>query len=300
MKREQYLRRRLHTLHTLNEAVSAMKSLSAHHFLQCRQALPAARAYRDEIEQAIADIGVTQALDVAVPTGLLLIVSDLGLCGDYNTRLVQAAIDKYRKEEQGPIYCVGRRPRAALARAGMTLKRIYHVPASVDGLPGLLLDVAQDLLDDYTQRVMSRLYVVSARFEGAGCFSPIVTRLLPVEPTHSAKPLRPTPYQSGAHLVSVAVREFLYTTLYEILLDSLASEHGMRLLAAESARQWLDETAETTHRQLASSRREATTQEVLDIVAGAKSNRSQGLASSLTTERFNPSRPLHAGQPGER
>jgi ATP synthase len=122
----------------------------------------------------------------------------------------------------------------------------------------------------------------------------------PSSPPPPTKPLRPTPYQSGEHLVSVAVREFLYTTLYEILLDSLASEHGMRLLAAESARQWLDETAETTHRQLASSRREATTQEVLDIVAGAKSNRGQGSVSSLTAERCNPSLPLHSGRPGER
>ena len=71
-------------------------------------------------------------------------------------------------------------------------------------------------------------------------------------------------------MTAVAVREFLYTTLHELLLDSLASEHGMRLLAAESARQWLDETSETVRRQLSASRREATTQEVLDIVAGAR------------------------------
>jgi F0F1-type ATP synthase gamma subunit len=71
-------------------------------------------------------------------------------------------------------------------------------------------------------------------------------------------------------LAAVAVREFLYTTLHELLLDSLASEHGMRLLAAESARQWLDETSETVRRQLAASRRESTTQEVLDIVAGSR------------------------------
>jgi F-type H+-transporting ATPase subunit gamma len=274
MKRERYLRRRLHTLHTLNEAVTAMKSLSAHHFLQCRQALPAARAYRDEIEQVIDDIGVSQAETVTAPPGLLLIVSDLGLCGDYNTRLVQAAVDIYRQEGPGPIYCVGRRPRAALARAGMALREIYQVPPSVDALPRLLLNVAQDLLDDYTQEIMNRLYAVSARFEGAGHFSPVVTHLLPVEPTGAAKPLRPTSYQSENHLISVAVREFLYTILYDMLLDSLASEHGMRLLAAESARQWLDEVVATTHRQLAASRREATTQEVLDIVAGAKSKRS--------------------------
>jgi len=54
------------------------------------------------------------------------------------------------------------------------------------------------------------------------------------------------------------------------LLDSLASEHGMRLLAAESARQWIDETKDSVHRQLTACRREAATQEVLDIVAGAR------------------------------
>jgi len=59
-------------------------------------------------------------------------------------------------------------------------------------------------------------------------------------------------------------------------------------------------TAATTRRQLAASRRAATMQEVLDIVAGAKSNRGQGSAASLTAERFNPSRPLHSGQPSER
>jgi F-type H+-transporting ATPase subunit gamma len=273
MKREPQLRRRLHTLHALNEAVSAMKSLSAHHFLLCRQALPAARAYRDEIEQAIADIGVTQVADRVAPPGFMLVVSDLGLCGDYNTRLVQAALDAYQKERQGPIYCVGRRPHAALARAGMTPQRTYPTPASVDGLPGLLLDVAQDLLDDYTQQKMGRLDVVSARFEGAGRFSTVLTRILPIEPARPSEPLRPTPYQSDAQLASVAVREFLYTTLYEILLDSLASEHSMRLVAAESARQWIDETSGTVRHQLAATHREATTQEVLDIVAGAKPRR---------------------------
>jgi F-type H+-transporting ATPase subunit gamma len=273
MKRAQYLRHRLHTLRTLSDAVSVMKSLAAHHFLVCRQALPAARAFRDEIETALAEVGVYQHRDVGAPTGLLLIVSDLGLCGDYHTRLVQVAVDTRAKEGEGPLYCVGRHPRAMLTRAAIAPHRLYHAPASVEGLPGLLLHMAQDLLDDYTKRTIGSLSVVSARFEGAGRFSPVVTRVLPLEPTRPAEPLRPTKYQRAARLAAVAVREYLYTTLYEILLDALASEHGMRLLAAETARQWLDDTTEATRRQLTASRREATTQEVLDIVAGAKVRR---------------------------
>jgi F-type H+-transporting ATPase subunit gamma len=269
--REQYLRRRLHTLGTLHDAVSAMRSLSAHHFLLCRQALPAARAYRDEIENALADVGVSQPMDFVEPPGVLLIVSDLGLCGDYNTRLVQTAVNELRHDGGGgPLFCVGRRPRAVLTQFGIQPQRIYHAPASVDGLPGLLLQLAQDMLDEFVGQRMGSLFVVSARFEGAGRFAPQVTRVLPIQPPRAGEPVRPTKYQRYGRLLAVAIREYLYTTLHEILLDSLASEHGMRLRAAESARQWLDETSETVRRQIAATRREATTQEVLDIVSGSR------------------------------
>ncbi len=68
----------------------------------------------------------------------------------------------------------------------------------------------------------------------------------------------------------MAVREFLYITLYEILLDALAAEHGMRLMAAESALEWLDNTGTTTARRLANARGEAATQELLDIIGGGR------------------------------
>ena len=46
------------------------------------------------------------------------------------------------------------------------------------------------------------------------------------------------------------------STLYEILLDALAAEHGMRLLAAESALEWLDDSTVTTARRLSAARSE--------------------------------------------
>ncbi|MEZ6120021.1 MAG: F0F1 ATP synthase subunit gamma [Pirellulaceae bacterium] len=126
------------------------------------------------------------------------------------------------------------------------------------------------MLDDFLHQSMGSLFVVSARFEGAGRFSPIVTQILPIRPTRIAVPLRSTAYQSQYYLVAVAVREYLYTTLHELLLDALAAEFGMRLIAAESARHWLDDTVRAVRRQLSARRREGTTQEVLDIVSGAR------------------------------
>jgi len=50
----------------------------------------------------------------------------------------------------------------------------------------------------------------------------------------------------------------------------LAAEHGMRLMAAESAVEWIDRTTVTTARRLSAARSEASTQELLDIVSGSR------------------------------
>lgn len=55
----------------------------------------------------------------------------------------------------------------------------------------------------------------------------------------------------------------------------------MRLMAAESALDWLDTTATTTSRRLASARSEAATQELLDIVSGGRKRVRDELRSYL-------------------
>jgi F-type H+-transporting ATPase subunit gamma len=270
MKRQQYLRHRLQTLTALRDAVGAMRSLSAHHFRRARQALAAARQFRGEMNMVIAEIGIHQPVHVGVPAGLLVIASDLGLCGDYNSRLSKMAVDEAKIHGVRTLYSVGRRARAALAKSSLTPARVYDAPASLEGLSRLLLGLAQDVLDDYLALRIGSLQVVSAGFEGVGHFAPLSLPVLPIEPVAGAKPLRRSPYIDSDHLMTVAVREFLYITLYEILLDALAAEHGMRLMAAESALEWLDKTGTTTSRRLASARSEAATQELLDIIGGGR------------------------------
>lgn len=247
-----------------------MRALSAHHFRRARQSLAAARLYRGEMDTVIAEIGIHQPLHVGVPAGLLVIASDLGLCGDYNSRLSQLAVSEARRHAVQTVYSVGRRARGNLAKSSLIPFRTYDAPASLEGLSKVLLGLAQDVLDDYLELRIGSLHVVSAGFDGVGHFSPLSARVLPIEPVSGEQPLARSPYVSSNHLTSIAVREFLYITLYEMLLDSLTAEHGMRLMAAENALEWLDNTAVNTSRQLTSTRSESATQELLDIVAGRR------------------------------
>lgn len=277
MKRENTLRQKAESLETLSEAVGAMKSLSAHQFRAAREALPAARAYREKIDEILSAIGVRQSTASGTARGVLLIASDLGLCGGYNSRLTEAAIARHRDLDASTLYCVGRRPRRILERAGLTIDRHYESPSGVSGLTELLLQLAEDVMDDYVDGAFGILEVVSARFDGVGAFTPIHTRVLPLETPVFRDPgsaerrvAYVTPYVSTDHLVAVAVREYLYIRLFQTALDALASEYSTRLVATESAGEWLSERIAVVRRQLSSIRREAATQEVLEIVSGAR------------------------------
>ena len=113
--------------------------------------------------------------------------------------------------------------------------------------------------------------LVSARFEGAGHFRVVRTPVLPVSPPEDGGDLPISPYTDPLHLAAVLVREYLYVALHQSLLDALAAEHGKRLVVAEGARSWLEEQSDAARRQLAAVRRESATQEVLEVVAGARS-----------------------------
>jgi F0F1-type ATP synthase gamma subunit len=85
--------------------------------------------------------------------------------------------------------------------------------------------------------------------------------------------MRPSVYASRTRLLTVALRGFLYIVLFHILLDALAAEHSTRLVATGTAAEWLMTRIAATRRQLATSRREASTQELLGIVSGAHRQR---------------------------
>jgi F-type H+-transporting ATPase subunit gamma len=273
VRREQALRRKLDSLDLLGEVVNAMKSLSAHHVRAARTGLTAARAYRTGIDQILASAGIAQMAAPKGPPAVLLIAADLGLCNGYNSQLVETAVEQYRRTGASAFYCVGRRPLPVLHRADIEPARTYPAVASVGGLTHLLLTLADDVFGDYLTGTFGSLTIVSARFEGVGGFTPRSTRVLPIVSTDTEHQPAVTPYASAGHLAETAVREYLYSTFYELLLDALASEHGMRLVATQAAGEWLDGCRKDIRRKLASAHRESSTQEVLDLAGGVRQRR---------------------------
>ena len=265
MKREIELRRRAQSLDTLNEAIGAMKSLSAHHFRELRASVEPAREYREGVERIFAGSGASLPAGDS-GAGLVVLGGELGLCGAYNARVVALARVKRAEVGPGPTLCVGKRAGALLARGAMTVDRQYGAPAGTSGIAGLLLRLVEDILTTFVRDRVASVDIVSCRFRGVGVVEPGSTRLLPFRTNRSAA-APPARYVSPRTFANVAAREYLYITLYDLLLDALATEHAARLVATQSAEKWLDERGTTLRRQLAATRREASTQEVIEITS---------------------------------
>jgi len=279
VSRERELERQLVTLATLEQAVGALRTLSARHFRAARAPLASARAYRDEIEGMLGALGpLGESGGTPAPTGIVLVTADLGLVGDYTSRLVSEARALRAERGPGPLLCIGRRALPLLAKARIEPTLTHPAPTSVAGLSGLLIELVDDVLRLRRKGELAGLWLVAARFQGAGQFEPVRVPVLPIARPAGTAPLALSPYCDATHLRAVIVREYLYAVLYETLLESLASEHGKRLVVAESARGWISERRTKTRLLLASLRRESSTQEVLELVAGARATRRPGSA----------------------
>ena len=268
MKREYDLKRRLRSLQTLGEAVSAMKSLSAHHFRETRSAVEPARVYREGVERFLSWAG-TALTPGDGAAGLLIVGGELGLCGGYNARIVAAGAGRRSELGPGPTLCVGHRAGTLLVRRDVAIRHVYAAPTSVRGITELLLRLAEDVLQMYVAERLATVDIVSSRFAGVGNAQPTSVRLLPLEPKY-AEAAPAVRYVSTAGLAFAAVREYLYIVLYDLLLDALASEHSARLVATQAAEKWLEQRKGGLLRHLAAARREASTQEVIEIAGGAR------------------------------
>ncbi len=275
MSRIRERQQKLRTLRTLGEAVSALRALAAQNFRIARAELPHARAYLREIAQFVGESGARQLPEGAAagPPGVLLLTADLGLVGDYATRLASLAEATMHDLGARVLISLGRRGLRGMSRSGIVPREIYPAPTGGKGLALQLLPVVDRVLELREAGELGALWLVSARFGGAGHSQPVARRLLPeaLDPGELAPAAHAmSPYCPSERIQAVALREFLAASLHASLLEALCSEHGKRLVVAEGARQWLSERTEEQRRRIASLRREISTQEVFEVVSAAR------------------------------
>ncbi|GAB4159996.1 MAG: F0F1 ATP synthase subunit gamma [Planctomycetota bacterium] len=214
-------------------------------------------------------------------TGILLITSDRGLCGSYNSNLLfelRSHIERASQQHPGRkirFYCIGRKGYTWLVRRGFPVERYFADPPldKIDFAGARL--VADALAEAFLERKVDEVRLFHSRFRSMIKFEPVDDQFLPV-PAIEREPGERRDYEldfllepDARTLFEHLLPSYLEVTVFDAMLQALASEQASRRMAMKSATDAAVRMNKDLKKVYNRARQEAITKELLDIVGGA-------------------------------
>lgn len=276
------LRRRIRSVRNMQKIFKAMEMVAAAKLRRAQNRALAARPYSEKISEMLANIA-RNAGDVDHPlfkprevrtTALVLVTSDQGLAGAYNTNLMRAAEQRLRQAEGNNVLVViGKKGRDYFRRRRHTVL-VAHTP-----LPGeASLEFARKLTDDLIARYLAgevdRVELMFTQFISALRRKIVVDPFVPIAPAkagNDASASGATIFEPDAEsILAELLPRYATAKMFAALADALASEQGARMIAMGAARKNAGELADAYSLQANRMRQASITKELLEIVAGAE------------------------------
>jgi len=277
------LRKRIATVRSTQKITKAMKMVAAAKLRRAQDAAERARPYSEKVGEIFSAV-VSDLEGAAHPLlarrdeeriELVVVTSDRGLCGGYNSNLLRKA-EAFIREHPGKqvvVTTVGRKALEFFRRRGVKLAgettEVMSRPI-IESARAIAHDVTQRFADDKTDAV----YLLYSRFRSAASQIPTITPLLPVgRPEATADGPPPVEYifePPRAELLAALLPRYIETLLMQALLESIASEQGARMTAMENATNNASDMMDRLTLSMNRARQATITTELMEIVSGAE------------------------------
>lgn len=241
------IRRRVASVRNIQQITKAMKMISAARLRRAQEAAIAARPYAEKLEAVLQNLA-SQSTTLAHPLletreekniELILVTSDRGLCGGFNSNLIRTA-ETFMREHPGQkvtFSLVGRKGFDHFKRRSVTLGE-QHANLSGKLTPPLAHEIGVRMSQKFIDEETDGVYVLYARFRSAVSQIPTIDKVLPVTAKDSASTQPSSEYlyePAPDELVASLLARYVDMVIYRAMLESVASEHGARMTAMENA-----------------------------------------------------------------
>ncbi|MGB2991170.1 MAG: ATP synthase F1 subunit gamma [Paenisporosarcina sp.] len=205
-------------------------------------------------------------------TAYLVITSDRGLAGAYNSNVLRAVTNAIRERhtsnDEFVIFAVGRVGRDFFTKRGLTviesMVALPDQPSFAD-----IKEIARKAVGMFTEGMYDELYMYYNHFVSAIQQDVTEKKVLPltdIAPSSSTASYEFEP--SADAILEVLLPQYAESLIYGALLDGKASEHAARMTAMKSATDNASELIGALTLQFNRARQAAITQEITEIVGG--------------------------------
>src|SRR3989304_2042549 len=246
------IRKRISSKKSTQQITKAMKMVSAAKLRRAQDAINAARPYARKMREVVTAVAGRAAGDAhplltareGKKLALLVVTSDRGLCGSFNsglTRAVNRFIDGRREtHEEIVLFVVGRKGRDFFRRREVPIRHEYI------GVLGSLSRhhaerIANDLVEGFLSEAFDEVRIAFNEFRSA--ISQVVRfeGLFPIalekaEGSAGAGAENDYLYEPGRKgILASRLPKYVEMQIFRVLLESVAGGHGARMTAMDSA-----------------------------------------------------------------
>ena len=267
---------------SIQKVTKAMKMVAAAKLRRAQERMEQARPYSERLENLIgnllidADASILPLLetrDDIQKHALLIITSDRGLAGSFNSNIIKKAeeeIDKVGKNNV-VLICIGKKCYEYFNSRNYQIDYSYSETWN-DLNYNQATRIGKGLVSSYLENKFDSLSVIYNYFKNTASQEVLYNQLLPItfENNDEIK-LNDIIYEpSKKELIQSLVPKFFNTEIWQCLLESFASEQAARMLAMDNATENAKDMISDLKLQFNKARQTAITTEMLEIVGGAE------------------------------
>lgn len=283
-------RNRIVSIRNTSKITQAMRMVAAAKLRRAQDAITAARPYANQLQKILSNLAKAES-DFVHPyfesrertNSIVLIVvsSDRGLCGAFNTNLLRSATNRIEElKKQNPeikigVVPVGRRAVSSLSKQSHEILEKYSdVFLKLDF--NTAVQISEQASDAFLAGRVDRVEVIYNEFVSVIRQEVRTMQLLPIAPTAAETTsdketaidyiFEPT----RADILDVLLPQYLNLQVWKALLDSNAAEQAARMMAMENATTNARDLITSLQLIYNRERQAAITKEMLEIVGGAE------------------------------
>jgi F-type H+-transporting ATPase subunit gamma len=212
---------------------------------------------------------------------IVVITSDRGLAGAYNSNIFRLLAKKVSQDKhrgiKTDVVAIGRQAGHFLPRVRDVKTTAVYPMFSDKPSESALRNIANPIFKKYLNKEIDAVEVIYTRFISNISQEAKSITLLPEElngQTPKVSPLEVAIFEPFVgDIVEDLARRLLQVQLWQALLESLASEHSMRMMAMKNATDNANEIIDDLTLAYNTARQAAITQEIAEIVGGAEAVR---------------------------
>ena len=274
------IKTRIESVKSTKQITNAMKMVAASKLRKAQDNIINARPYADHINDMLrtlknknisSDHPLLAEISGKGKTAYVVVTSDRGLCGSFNTHIIKEAIVNLKENPDADLICIGKKGYDYFRKHSTNVTE-HYINLFNEMNFGVSADVAEKLLNLFLDENYDQINVIYNEFKSAIQQDIVVKQLLPIIPVESEESSKlDFIYEPDEDTIIYELgRKYIHVDIWRIMLESSAAEQGARMTAMDSATENAIDLIDKLTLNYNRARQAAITTEIIEISSGAE------------------------------